>query len=149
MTKIGFLLCFGIILVISKLGTGADDEYRLPDLIEPISYDLHITNFVLPPKDSLKFSGSVLIVAKVKKNLKEIKLHSKDLEINTVDVTKNDISISYKNFSFVEVEMINIPLKDEIISKDEVKINITYQGKMRNDMYGFYLSEYEEKNEKK
>lgn len=127
--------------------------YRLSGDIVPSEYDIHIN--VLEALTKLKepwhFQGNVTIIAKsVSTNpITDITLHASNMNISAVEVNGQNI----KEFSMDDKkhEFLNIKLNTStpIESQGDVKIIIKYNSALRDDMYGFYISSYKNKDNPK
>lgn len=123
--------------------------YRLSGEIVPSEYDVHIN--VLEALTKLKepwhFQGDVTIIAKsVSTNpITDITLHASNMNISAVEVNGNNI----KEFSMDDKqhEFLNIKLTTPIKAQGDVKIIIQYNSALRDDMYGFYISSYKNKDD--
>lgn len=124
---------------------------RLPETVEPISYDI----FLHPNISSFKYSGSVQIKARVKKTTSMIVLHTKNLTINKVLVhpirlqegTSGKIAaINVKeHLEFLKNEQLAIITDRDIHQSTGILITVKFEAKLVSKLAGFYLSSYKTK----
>lgn len=118
-----------------------NNEYRLPKSVLPIAYDLKYTelNFT-----SFTFDGTVGIDARVANETREIVLHVGNLTAYVTSVTddKNNRLAVEDAGSNKTTEKFTISLKENLKVSQEIKINLAFNGVLRNDMIGFYRSSY-------
>jgi len=108
-----------------------NNPYILPKNIKPISYDI---NFTLD-MNKLSFSGEETIKLKVIKPTKEIKINADGIKITSAGTNGNEFSgIKY------EKEVVAITFKNQI--KTDIDLFLKFNGKLREDMRGFYKSNY-------
>lgn len=150
MSKFAFFVYFLCHLVLQGLLVQSNDVqkmdvFRLPAVVQPESYSIKFT----PRFNGLNstFSGEANIVIIPTASTEVITLNVKDL--NLTNVTLQDV-VSRK---FVEIKyMVNITKNEQIefhltkgvIAHRRYQISIIYDGKIRTDMSGLYLSSYEE-----
>lgn len=125
------------------------DVFRLPTETKPQSYEL---KFI--PKfngNNSTFSGETKINITVHAHTNVITLNLKDL--NVTKVTVADITnakarnISVNNFiNIIKNEQLKINLYNFLIAGRKYQVTISYEGKIRNDMSGLYMSSYQEGN---
>lgn len=124
------------------------DVFRLPDTTKPDSYELKFT----PNFDGFNstFNGEAKINITVIKSTNVITLNLKDLNVTDVRIT--DISSSrLRDIPVIELkniiknEQIEIYVKT-IPADRKFEVRILYNGKIRNDMSGLYMSSYQESN---
>lgn len=126
-------------------------EYRLPKNFVPVSYEIELTVLeqTFTGEDN-KFEGRVKIQIKRvdNTNSNELKLHSsfKYISINSLKLNNK---ITKKNYSVDNVtDILTVNLQD-IDTGEEFSLEIEYTGTHGDDMYGFYLSNYLEGENKK
>ena len=127
-------------------------NYRLPNNTEPIRYDVTISTNI--HKGDLSFSGLVDIRLNVLEDTKSIVLHARDLAINGAIIrnpttkTATDLSFNYESDrEFLTLSPIQSSVK---LSKNTQWIlSITYNGTLRHDNGGFYVSTYLDEQNKK
>lgn len=149
------LLLFAGVRGLFGQGDGAQkmDVFMLPDATKPISYELQFTpNF--DGKNST-FSGVANITVFSLKQTNVITLNIKDLTVTNVtieDVKKKGwqrfVNVS-KLVNVEKNEQFEIYLQKEVPMGRNLLVSIVYNGKIRSDMSGLYLSSYEENNSTK
>ncbi|KAM0688151.1 Aminopeptidase 2 mitochondrial [Conglomerata obtusa] len=103
----------------------------LPHTIVPESYDLLIdTN-----TSSLTFTGSVKIYAVAKQDLSSFKLNASSVKINEIQIKEKKIDFLHEN----DLITINYDLKEN----EKIIIQILYEGKVSDEMNGYYVSKGE------
>ena len=117
---------------------------RLPSHIRPSFYDLEIETS-LPHKN---FSGKVLIKLKVLQQTTMVVLHAKDLNILSASLVQ-DSSDGKSNLNLVSrMQMCHASHQLQLTSRklltegEAYTLEITFQAPLRDDMHGFYSSEY-------
>ncbi|XP_050432825.1 uncharacterized protein LOC126840878 [Adelges cooleyi] len=133
-----------------KNGDAKMDVFKLPNDIMPESYDLTIDPNFEGPHENFTFQGDVTIVVAIKaQSTRVITLNSKDLSI--VNVSVSDVQ-SRRLISVVDIvemtknEQLEIHVKEDLVSGQKYYLKISFAGKLRNDMTGFYKSSYTENN---
>jgi len=116
---------------------------ELNDNVQPLNYKLSFNTNL----DTLVFSCEENITINIKSATKTIVLNSKDLSIKKVYIIKKDKRIDCKFEVDNKKELLKINLPEKI--KDNVVVNIEFEGKNNNLLYGFYYSNYKYKNENK
>lgn len=129
-------------------------DIRLPDTVEPISYDV----FLDPDMKALKFSGTVKIKAKIKATTSLIVLHTKNLTLTTVLVkpitltgpsTKRSPIVVEKHLEFFKNEQLAILTDRKMYpsARTGIEIIIKFNANIVSKLAGFYLSSYKTKSE--
>ena len=132
-------------------------EYRLPTTIKPIEYDITLH----PHFDTLTFDGKVTILLDISQEYFNNNLQNNFvLQLNKGDnVTINDAIlnvcngsqlIQYINSDYntetqivsIEFGILNTDVLDDINSACNISVYIDYNGILRDDMRGFYISSY-------
>jgi len=128
-----------------RLAPRADeDTYRLPNNTEPISYDVTLTTNV--HKGETKFSGTVIITLEVIENSEIIVVHARQLAnftatIRRADGQGNEIALQYTQD--LAREFLKFSAKDVTFAAGtKWLLTIKYEGNLRTDNGGFYLSTY-------
>lgn len=123
------------------------DVFRLPKTSFPTFYELQFT----PKFNGVNstFSGVTKIDINVIVSTKVITLNIKDLTVTDVKiydiVGEQPKLVTVENWINVEKnEQLEIHLEKKAIANRKYQISIEYNGKIRTDMAGFYLSSYEE-----
>ncbi|XP_052106945.1 endoplasmic reticulum aminopeptidase 1-like [Mytilus californianus] len=128
-------------------------DIRLPDTVEPISYNV----FLNPDMKALKFSGTVKIKAKIKATTSLIVLHTKNLTITKVLVkpftltgpsTKRSPIIVAKHLEFLKNEQLAILTDRKMFTsaRTGIEITIKFNANIVSKLAGFYLSSYKTKS---
>lgn len=120
---------------------------RIPKDVRPLHYDL----FLHPNLDTLHFKGKVQILVKCFKSTSRIIFHVKDLKTDNIRVL-NDKNVEIKIKDVSENEERNLILLDlgEGLKKGkEYRLAMDFNGKLANNMEGFYKSEYRTRDGKK
>lgn len=127
-----------------------DDEttnYRLPNNSRPISYDLWLKTDV--DKQIFDFQGNVKIAIKIFETTTSIVLHLRLSEIDHINLVNDDGSIQdlTEQYAYeLEREFLTITLPIEVSTDDEILLDITYHGVLRDDKGGFYYASYIDEN---
>ena len=131
-----------------KLIDDDDLNYRLPNNSRPIRYDLWLKTDV--DKNNFDFSGRVKIHIKILEPTQQITLHARQLTIDNVDLLNTDNTLRQANLvhNYDEVlEFLIISLPSQLTVDDELILDITYQGILREDGSGFYRASYRDEND--
>ncbi|XP_067616530.1 aminopeptidase N [Eurosta solidaginis] len=122
-------------------------DYRLPNTTEPIHYDIDLTTNV--HNGTKMFTGSVTIQIKVKETTRTIVLHKRQTTILKAiikDASKPDAVAENLTFSYEEIrEFLSLtPTSQTLTFNRGTNWNLTidYEGNLRGDNAGFYLSTY-------
>jgi hypothetical protein len=112
---------------------------RLSKNVIPSIYDLHITVDL----ESLKFSGSETIYIHANQPTSAIELHVLDLSIDEVHVIEGEtaIPITGKGYNN-ETQIYTISLGQSLSSGRDYKLQIEFEGDIKDDMKGLYRSSY-------
>lgn len=124
-------------------------NYRLPNNSIPTKYDLWISTDV--HKGSLNFNGNVKIHVKIIEASFTVTLHSRDLNIQKVDITDKNENLVQRSLEFeynLDKEFIIIRLPSIYAVNSEFILDISYNStlKNKNEMSGFFLTEYYDQN---
>lgn len=125
---------------------------RLPKSIVPLHYDLTLQTFFEP---DFKFNGKVVIQIVARSSTSEITLHSKDLTIHDSDITVTSVNSSFPDpvvagsVFDLDRQFLKVRLQENLQNEQHVLLTIPFTGKLREDMKGFYLSEYTSQNDHK
>uniref|UniRef100_A0A0A1WLH6 Aminopeptidase n=1 Tax=Zeugodacus cucurbitae TaxID=28588 RepID=A0A0A1WLH6_ZEUCU len=115
-------------------------NYRLPDSVNPINYDLYLH----PDIETGNFTGQILIRVNSVTPITEIVLHSSQLVIDHVYLknTKNP-TVFVKNYSLDPVrEFLVIELSEELPAGLNFDVGILFAGSMAGKIVGLYSSSY-------
>lgn len=124
----------------------------LPKDVKPIHYDLEVFNIDV---NNNSFEGKVAIDLEINKDTDKITLHSSELKFNSIaviySVTKTESQVGIKDTEFNEkAQTATIFLNEELKAalSAKVKLTINYTGKIKENMNGFYRSDYKDENNK-
>ncbi len=129
-----FLITSCISLRTAKLSVEKDHpSIRLTDEVVPTGYNL--TLWASPEKD--QFSGQVAISLQIKRDRKNIVLHSQNIDVQTVVLKSGEAEFkgSFKNINedgFASIEF------DQIIKAGSYQLEINYGGHYQEDLMGLY-----------
>ncbi|XP_031788189.1 uncharacterized protein LOC100124285 [Nasonia vitripennis] len=147
LTKMLLLTLLAAILAVSAHGQNSDEksekanEYRLPKSVVPLAYDLRYSelNFT-----SFTFTGTVDIDATVAEETREIVLNAGNLAVHFPTVTdeKNNSLVVDKIDINRTTEKYWIFMKESLNPSQKIKISLSFDGVLRDDMIGFYRSSY-------
>nr|XP_036213142.1 glutamyl aminopeptidase [Bactrocera oleae] len=138
------LVLLGLTLSTQFSVQGEDENetinYRLPDSINPIHYDLYLH----PDIETGYFSGQVLIQVNTVTTITEIVLHSNNLVIDNVYLTNtNNPTVYVKSYSLDSVrEFLVIELSEELAAGLTFQVGILFGGSMAGKIVGLYSSSY-------
>ena len=120
---------------------------RIPKDIRPIHYDL----FLHPNLDTLHFQGKVQILLRCFKSTNRIIFHMKDLKTTNIRLLGDkNTDIKVKDVSENKERNLVILQLDKDLKKDqEYRLSMDFNGKLADNMEGFYKSEYKTKEGKK
>ena len=111
---------------------------RLSQNVMPVHYAITLK----PDLESHTFSGHETITISLLAPTKKIALHSKDLLIKNVSVIFGKNNISPKNISYDNhLETATFEF-DTMLKKGKVKLSISFEGVLADNMRGFYKSKY-------
>lgn len=95
------------------------------------------------------FSGSMSINARVEQLTDTVTLHRGSVNITALTVKWDNQTINKTPSRYNETtEKYEISLNKTLDKGDNITINIVYDGKLRDDMIGFYKSSYVDSNGK-
>ncbi|XP_055696663.1 aminopeptidase N-like [Lutzomyia longipalpis] len=135
--------CFsrGYPSIISKdLSSDDDLQYRLPKTSRPFHYDLHMKIDV----DEAKFYGSEVIHINVLQGTDEIAINYKDMDVD-------EFSIGLLDADFLSVPLIQhtynnvteiLRLRFPQLIPGEYSLSLDFNGTIRDDLKGLYISTY-------
>lgn len=122
--------------------SNAGTNYRLPNTIEPISYDIELTPFL---ETNFTFQGTVEIRVKSIIDINEIVLHAGRLQIISHEIRTKDGPVEKSERNHVpQTERLIISLHKTIVKNEEFTIKIQFNGTLSDDMKGFYRSSYKD-----
>lgn len=126
-------------------GSRTMDVFRLPDNTRPVAYALQFE----PDLKNAAFNGTAEIVFWTNSPSKTIVLNQK--ELNVTDATVRDVRtrriIAVDRIEHVaKNEQLVLHLRSYTTAQRTFVLTVSYAGKLRTDMTGFYLSSYKENN---
>jgi len=122
-----------------------DEDFRLPDNVKPSHYKLIFDVDI----DKFEFSGTEEIDIEIVKPTKAITLHSVDLQIKVVELTEgkdmnrhlpSKVFKPYKMTPNKKAETITFEFEHQL--SGEVKLKLKFEGKLNDQLSGFYRSKY-------
>lgn len=115
-------------------------DYRLPKSIIPMNYDIKISSVNF---GNFTFEGTCTITAQVKESVDEILLNAGSItvNVNTIVVGKEKFVVANTRKNET-TEIFKISLKNKLAVNSTVQITLSFNGKLRDDMIGFYKSSY-------
>jgi len=125
---------------------------RLPEIIEPVSYEL----FVHPNLSTFQFDGNVSMSFSVSRSTDFLLFHVKTLQINSFEL--NELSSDGRTGDRVEVaealecvrlELFHLQLTSKIVPRKMYQLKVDYSGKLTDSLTGFYRSSYETRSGEK
>src|SRR5665213_103704 len=105
---------------------------RLYEQIKPSRYQLEIT----PDLKAFSFEATETIEFELENPSKKLIFNAVDLEINEAIVEENSGNITYQPTE----QTVTLEFDTELAGSASLKL--TYSGKLRDDMHGFYRSRY-------
>lgn len=119
--------------------------YNLPRTVRPTSYDVIL---FLDPGNPANFTGSVTIRIVPTVSTSEIVLHAMAMEINTIGVwsdrdAQTDLVQDYHHTQN-DTHFLRIWTTQALTADVPYNIHITYTGTYASNMFGIYVSTYEE-----
>ena len=130
-------------------------EYRLPNHLTPIYYDLLISTNFHEDINANEYNGSIKITLNCVHETNKIILHARNLRIvtETIEVIKLDDIDERDNVTRVdydfEREFLIIELNDNLKMDKNYSVFLNFIGYLRNDMAGFFRSSYINENGEK
>ena len=136
-------------------------NYRLDSDILPVDYVIKLTPYFNNEsgKEAFTFDGNVKItIQATKSGVNVITLHKEDLNITEQSVTATpslfptflpwnalDLNIHHTEYD-ERTKKYSIYLSQPLFQSQLYDLNISYTGKLRTDMLGFYRSSYKDGN---
>jgi len=122
-------------------------NYRLPDNIVPIHYDIELIPYI--KEDNFTFDGKSHIIIKIRRATRDLSLHALDLMINetATSLISSNIVIyaptahNYDN----ETEILTLHFDDEL-PLGIYSLNIQFVGILNDDLSGFFRTSYINEN---
>lgn len=126
------------------------DIFRLPNNTEPVTYDLQF--YPIFDGEKSTFTGVANITFTCIKPDRLIVLNIKDLTVDNITVTDvgSRKNMPVKNWEYkANNEQLEINLESMSMKNRMYWLIIRYNGNIRNDLTGLYLSSYKENNQTK
>lgn len=128
-----------------------DFSYRLPTDTRPLSYSLTlITNIEnRTNEERLKYSGNMFMWVEVVTPTDTIKMHGKDFTVNIAELKQAGEIISWIDDNQPQFDPQGDFLSfqaEELLEEGNYTMFISFEGELRNDSLGMYLTSYEDKN---
>lgn len=128
-----------------------DDEpgaYRLPDTVEPVSYELSMMPVVECANKNYTFYGQVDIVIRTRRYTSEVILNAKDLLVSYVselrDMKSNSRYVAVEEYVYDEChERLVIRLERTILPMRRYRFTVKFEGVLGNDFKGFHKYFYD------
>ncbi|CDR39601.1 CYFA0S03e05160g1_1 [Cyberlindnera fabianii] len=122
----------------------------LPTTLKPTHYDLEVFDINVTTNT---FGGKVVISLDVKEDTDKIVLHASNIEFQDIKVTysltKTESQVTVKETTFDEkFESATISLHEQLKAGGKATLEIKYTARIRDNMEGFYRSEYKDKDGK-
>lgn len=124
-----------------------DLNYRLPNDSRPLRYDLWLKTDV--DRNVFDFDGLVKIQILIIERTQTITLHARQLAIDNIDLRDRDGMLIQTNLinnydNILEFLVISLPA--EVTENEEIILDISYHGMLREDGSGFYRASYQNEN---
>ncbi|XP_046399039.1 aminopeptidase N-like [Ischnura elegans] len=124
-----------------------EESYRLPEDVEPLSYDLRLVPFL--EEGNFTFKGYVNIMINVKQVTNKITLHAKKLNIYEEKVLEHwtgyEIEIECSS-NEEKTDFHIIHLKKPLEMHKIYSIVMKFEGKLNHNLEGFYKAAYTDEN---
>lgn len=117
--------------------------FRLPNNTEPVSYNIRLSTDI--HRADFGFQGDVTINIRVLQNSRNITLHSRHTIIERIDLFNPNRTLYQQDVPYTydsELHFLVIPVIRELEVGQELSIEISYQGFIRNDLLGFFRNSY-------
>jgi len=125
---------------------------RLPEWIQPLSYDL----FIHPNLSTFQFNGTVSMLFSVSKatdfvmfHVKTLKLGSYELFEMLADGQRGSRIEVVEYLECVKLELIHLQLRANIVPQKVYQLRDVYSGTLTDSLTGFYRSSYETRSREK
>ncbi|XP_071569030.1 aminopeptidase N-like [Temnothorax nylanderi] len=131
------------------------DNYRLPNDVVPINYDITLEPIFESPKNNFSFNGKSVITLKIINATRTITFHAKELEFVQKDVilTEEKKGSTPKELQTIvydpQKDFVILTFNDTIKEQENAKLSLSYTGILNDDLRGFYRSSYQNKDGKK
>lgn len=132
--------CFAIFLFIAVSHVSCQ-QYRLWSDKKPSLYEIHITVDL----ENLKFNGTETIHVQMKgSGTMAIVMHSLDLTVSDLTMFQGETAFPIKNITFDDRAQTMSIFPENPLQDLDYKINLQFEGKIKDDMKGLYRSSYYE-----
>ena len=111
---------------------------RLPEHVIPKRYSITL----FPNLQEFTFSGEEEITLELREPAKEIILHAAELEITSAEIISDKKKLKAAKITYDEKAETATISFDNIITKGESKLKLTFAGILNDKMRGFYRSKY-------
>lgn len=145
-------LIFTAITALPVDGDSANDSnaivnYRLPDNVVPVHYDIKLTPYI--EEHNFTFDGKSRIIIEIRGATQDLSFHALNLTINepATSLVSNDNVIytptahNYDN----ETEILTLHFDDEL-SLGIYSLNIQFVGILNEELHGFFRTSYVNEN---
>ena len=116
------------------------NPYLLSNKVIPLKYALELT----PDFNSLNFSGKVNIEIKILKSSSKLKLNCQDIKIKKAEIKNNKLKKITYNEKYQTAEF---AFQNKI--KGAINLYLEFEGKIRDDLRGWYKSTYSIRDKQK
>ncbi|XP_041649467.1 aminopeptidase N-like [Cheilinus undulatus] len=129
------------------------DQYRLPDSLIPVSYDVTLWPRLMPDDNGMYiFTGHSTVHFSCVKETNLLIIHSKKLNLTSFDgnlakltsLTENSAPAILKSWLVVETEFLVLQLQKALTAGATYSLYTEFVGELADDLQGFYRSEYME-----
>lgn len=130
--------------------SGGWQNFRLPDFVTPVHYDLHLE----PNMDDDTYSGTVEVHVKVSKPTRHLWLHIRETFVSAMPrLTKGQTQLVVKNcFEYKLHQYVVVEATEELptTGPEEVYVlSLDFQGWLNGSLVGFYRVVYTEEGKTK
>lgn len=120
----------------------SEDPLRLPKTSKPLHYDLALSLVNLDLGDRT-FEGSVTILINILEETNKLTLHNRGLAI--IDkrlINSRDRNILRLSEPETDKEFVHFHSSMTLLKGENITLELTFVGQLRNDVLGFYRSSY-------
>jgi len=121
-------------------------DIRLPETVEPLSYEL----FIYPNLSTFHFDGNVTMSFSVHKpadfvlfHVKRLKISSYELFEMSADGQTGDRVEVVAALECVKLELFHLHLRSNVVPQKVYQLRVKYSGNLTDSLTGFYRSSYE------
>ncbi|XP_037686396.1 glutamyl aminopeptidase [Choloepus didactylus] len=126
--------------------TGEWKNFRLPDFINPVHYDLEVK----PLLEEDTYTGNVTISINVSKPTQHLWLHLRETRITKLPVLTRSSGeqVQVKRcFEYTKQEYVVVEAAEELPPSDAYSLTMEFSGWLNGSLVGFYRTTYMEKEE--